>query len=469
MTQAKRSAVVLTALALSCGLAHGRGVSPYLPLEQSPEIERRIEAALMLADVAVLTRPIPAAVVLDALPAVCDRDPVLCQEIRTYLGPFMRTAALTHASLAVAATSGQPTALPNRRGMNAQSAYEASASLYWQPSDYVLLTGGFIAYEDEVVPTGSVASLGFEYAQLDIGFRDHWFSPMTDGARLIGTQAQTMPSITLSNYTPLTSWKFRYEIFGAEMSESDQIGFEGGLTSGNPRLAGLHLSIEPVPGWSLGLNRLVQYGGGARDTSAGAFFDALFRPSKYDNTGTDEDFGNQLASFTSRFLFQGETPFAVYFEYAGEDTSFSDNLRLGNVAFSAGIYFPSLWQDLALTVEASEWQNGWYEHHIYGDGLRNEGNVIGHWSGDWRVPGDAVGGRSLTVEVAWSPNFGGDIQATYRTLENESYTSPDYETAHVLELRYSRAWNDFQVGIETEAGRDVFGDSYSRAGVFIRF
>jgi hypothetical protein len=267
----------------------------------------------------------------------------------------------------------------------------------------------------------------------------------------------------------LTRWNVRYEAFAAEMSKSDRIGFEGGLTSGRPKLAGLHLSIEPVPGWSLGINRLAQFGGGARDVSASDFFDALLRPSRFDNTGTDQDFGNQLASFTSRFLVQGETPFAVYFEYAGEDTSFSDNFRLGNIAFSAGVYFPSLWRDFELTVEASEWQNGWYTHHVYQDGLRNEGNVIGHWSGDWRELGDAVGGQSLTVEVGWSPRFGGDIQATYRTLQNESYSAQNYERAHALELRYSRTWNDFRIGAEAEVGQDVFGKSYSRAGVFIRF
>ena len=134
MNQAKRRTAALTALALLCGLAHARGVSPYLPLNQSPEIERKIEKALVLADVTILTRPIPAATVLDALPAVCERDPLLCQEIRTYLGPFMRTAGLTHASLSVAAASGEPTALPNRRGMNSQSTYPEGGAQRWMNS-----------------------------------------------------------------------------------------------------------------------------------------------------------------------------------------------------------------------------------------------------------------------------------------------------------------------------------------------
>ena len=46
-----------------------------------------------------------------------------------------------------------------------------------QPNDYLLLSGGAIAYEGRTVPTGSMLSLGFNWAQLDIGYRDHWLSP----------------------------------------------------------------------------------------------------------------------------------------------------------------------------------------------------------------------------------------------------------------------------------------------------
>src|SRR4051812_10295778 len=55
-----------------CGApAQARGVTPYLPLHQSPEIERKIERLLILADRPILTRPIAAATVLDALAKAC--------------------------------------------------------------------------------------------------------------------------------------------------------------------------------------------------------------------------------------------------------------------------------------------------------------------------------------------------------------------------------------------------------------
>jgi hypothetical protein len=385
----------------------------------------------------------------------------------------MKSAGVTHASVGVAAHTDDRTALPNRHGMPSDSAYDLSASVHWQPNAHLLISGGLLSYETETVPTGTVASFGVEHAQLDIGFREHWFSPMTDSAMLIGSQAQTMPSVTLSSYAPMTRWGLRYEFFVAEMSESNRIAFGGGFTSGNPRLAGIHLSIEPLPGWAIGFNRIMQYGGGNRTSSFGDLLDAFFRPNENDNTGTggnvDEEFGNQAASITSSFLVPGDVPFSVYFEFAGEDTSKNSNVRLGNSALSAGLHFPSLWRGVDLTLEMSEWQNGWYVHGIYQDGLRSDGNVIGHWGGDLREVGDGVGAQSLMARIGWQPRFGGLVEATYRTLANESYTSTDYDRAHSVELRYSRTWKELRVGSDLHLGSDTFGNSYARIGAFIRY
>jgi hypothetical protein len=466
VVQSRTAAVCIAAL-LSTS-AHARGVSPYLPLGLSPEIERRIERALILADKPILTRPIAAATVLDALPAVCAKDAVLCAQIRRYLRPYMRSAAITHLSAAAGAGSTETSSLPNRHGMPSNSGYELSTSAYWQPSDFVSVNVGFLAYEEETVALGSVLSFGVEHAQVDIGYRDHWFSPMTDSAMLISTQAQTMPSVTLSSYSPMTRLGLRYEFFIAEMSESSNIAFEGGFTSGNPQLAGLHISLEPVPGWAIGFNRLMQYGGGERPDSFSDFANAFFDPVGEDNTGTDADFGNQLASITSRFIVPGRVPAAVYFEYAGEDTSESRAYQLGNASLLAGVHLPKLGRALDLTVELGEWQNGWYVHHIYQDGLRNHGNVVGHWGADLRFVGDGVGARSFMVRAGWEL-AASTLEATYRTLENEDYTGGGYARAQLLELRYSRAWRDFHFGAELYVGRDVFAQDYSRVSAFLRF
>lgn len=465
-------ATILTITILAPFTAHASGISPYLPLSQAPEIERMIERVLILADKPVLTRPIPAATVYDALPAACEHDAALCAQVEYYLKGLMKDVGIGHLSASVGASSGEDVPLQNRHGMGSGSAFEASGSLYWQPGAYLFVNAGFTANEDEIVPSGSLLSIGVDYAQLDVGWRGHWLSPMTDSAMLLSTQAPTMPSVTLSNYEPLTPLNIHYEIFYARMSESDDIRSEGGITTGHPGLAGMHLSLQPVPGWSIGINRLMQYGGGSRNQdSLGDLFDALFNPNAYDNTGEVSDFGNQLASITSRLLVREPVPFAIYFEYAGEDTSTNNNLRLGNTALSAGIHFPQLLQGkLDLTIEAGEWQNGWYVHHIYRDGLRNEDNVLGHWGGDWRTLGDGVGASSLMIRAGWALESGSSVEATYRTLANEDYTAPDYERAHSLDVRYSRRWaREFRIGGELNIGRDVFGESYSRVSAFFRF
>ncbi len=277
--------------------------------------------------------------------------------------------------------------------MTEDSHWDVAAQAYLQPNDYVLIDGGIVAYEGKTTFSGSMISLGFSFAQLDIGFRPHWFSPLSDSSMLMSTEAPTMPSVTLSNYLPFTRFGLHYELFAASMSTSKRIVFGDGFTAGHPRLAGFHVDMQPATGWSIGASRLMQYGGGARGGgSLSDLFKAFFDPSGFDNTSptlaSDQQVGNRKPHSTSNLVFPGRVPFSVYFEYAGEDTSRGKNYLLGNSALSAGIHFPRLWQHFDLTLEASEWQNAWYTHNVYLDGLTNYGKVIGNWFGDERVFGD---------------------------------------------------------------------------------
>ncbi|MET0533423.1 MAG: hypothetical protein ABW171_04285, partial [Steroidobacter sp.] len=203
----KRTSLSATAvgLAVLSPLASARGVSPYLPLNMSPEIERQIERVLILGDKPILARPIAAATVLDALPAACRIDRELCSSVRTFLSRYMRKLNIDHASLEGAEADDSQRPIPNRYGEPVGSAWHASAGAHWQVNDYAILSLGGVAYEDEAVPTGSMVSVGFDWAQLDVGYRPHWYSPFTESAMLLSTEAQTLQSVTLSNYTPLTS------------------------------------------------------------------------------------------------------------------------------------------------------------------------------------------------------------------------------------------------------------------------
>ena len=453
---------------------HARGASPYLPLSLSPEIERQIERVLILADQPVLRRPIAAATVLEALPRACKRDERLCEQVRAFLRGYMRNFAVTNAGAEVALTDADTAVpIPNAYGMSYDSSWSAFVSGYWQIGDYVILNVGGNAFEGDGGFTGSYLSVGFDFAQLDIGFRPHWFSPFTDSSLLISTNAQTMPSITLSNYRPLTGLGLRYEVFFAEMSHSARIAFQDRTTAGRPKLAGVHIGIEPFPGLALSANRLVQYGGGERDDSLSGLWDAFFDAARYDNVGphqaSDEQTGNQQAGFTSAFIFPGRTPFSVYAEYAGEDTFHADNFRLGSNAWAVGIHFPRLWRHFELTYEFSEWQTNWYVHGVYGDGMTYKGRVLGHWGADQRLADDNVAGESHMLKLAWEPTWGGELELRYRTTAKQPYTAYDYRRAHAVSLRYSMPFAAMTVGGQLDAGKDVYGDDFARLSGFIRY
>lgn len=465
-------AVAVAASSLSSA-ALAQGPSPYLPLKMSPEIERQIDQVLLLAGRPIVRRPIAAVTVLEALPAACQVDALLCERVRAYLSSYTDRHAVTHASVEGAGTRSSNKTLPNSFGMRAGDEWSASVAGQYRLSDYVQLQLGAVAYPGEIIPSGSWLSIGTQYVQLDIGYRDHWWSPMSDSAMLISTQAATMPGVTLSNYKPMTRFNFTYEAFIARMDYVDDIAYQGGTTAGHPQLAGLNLAIEPVLGWSLGASRLLQYGGGERKSSFGDLFNAFFSPTRYDNISdnlsSDEQFGNQVAALTSKFVFPARLPFSVYFEYAGEDGSRGEGWRLGNVSLSAGIDIPRFWQRFDLTYEVSDWQNAWYVNGVYPEGTSNDGHVIGHWGGDDRIKRDAVGATSHMLRVGWAAPFGGLFDVRYRTLQNENYGVGDYRREQDFAIRYSRTWNEFIYGAEINVGRDVFGEDFRRVGAFVRY
>ena len=457
-------------------VAPAAGVSAYLPLNLEPEMERQIERVLILADEPILKRPFAVALVELALPQACEIDKPLCTRVRRYLERYSRDYALTHASVTGSLTHGEGV-VPNQHGLPVDSNHELSIAAFVQPSDYFLLSAGAVSYSGRTTPTGSMLSVGTNWAQLDLGYRDHWLSPLTDSSSLMSTEAPTMPSATLSNYEPLTRLGFQYEFFWAKMS-SNHILYNGVQAVGDPNLFGVQFSVEPFPGWSVGFNRMLQYGGGNGLPSTAHFLlTDFFKPS-----GQSQTQGNQQASYVSRVIIPTKTPFALYFQYAGEDNSDGGSYLLGNPMASAGIDFPRIFGYFDATYEISEWSNIWYVHSIYLDGMTNDGLVLGTWGADQRNFGDGVGARSMMLRVGWEPEFGGYLEERIRTLVNQTYYGGDnrtyvppppgafpYHHYYDFSIRYSRPWNALTVGGEVFAGRDVYGKSFSRLSGFVRY
>jgi Capsule assembly protein Wzi len=460
--------------------AYALGVTPYLPLNLDPEVEREVERVLVLGDKPVMTRPIPAARVLAALPKACQVDALLCSRVRRYLKHYMQGSGVEFASIEGAVTNGSNPVMPNQHGQHEQSPYDLAGAAYIQPNSYILINAGVVGNQYKWAPTGSVLSLGFDWAQLDLGYRDHWWSPMTDSSVLISTEAPTMPSATLSNYEPFTRLGLQYEIFAARMSYTNKILMpDGTVSAGYPKFSGLRLGIEPAnSGWSFAANRVLIFGGGAAGgQSAWDILQAFFDPTKSQTTGfgTTSVVSKQEASLTSRVIFPTKVPFSVYFEFAGNDTAGGTRFLFSRTDVSAGIHFPRI-GPFDLTYEFSEWQPSWYvkaatsSQNGYGDGITNYLLSIGHWFGDQRQFGNAVGGQSNMVRLGFEPQFGGRFEATLRSLVNDSFYSPvAYHQEYMGSLSYAHPWKEYVIGTEIDYGRDVYGASYSRLAGFLRY
>ena len=447
-------------------------VSAYLPLNLAPELESRVERVLVLAGVPVMTRPVRVETVLASLPAACTRNSALCRQVRRDLAPYLGAVSVTGAGVEVAATGHNSLRQPNQHGALMDSKWQAYGSALARFGDHALVSLGVVGYSGRVTPTGTMVSLGGDRLQLDLGYRDHWWSPARLGAMLLSTEAATMPSATVSNVTPLTRAHLRYEFFLARMSYSDHIVFNGGYTPGYPELFGFHLDVEPAPGWSLGVSRLMQFGGGARTHSLRSLVKAFFNATKYDNfqnLPNGQEFGNEQFAVTSSLVLPVRMPMSLFIEYAAEDTFHAENYRFGSSAISAGFYLPQLRPNLQLRYEFSERDSNWYVHHIYQDGVTNYGSVLGSWAADWRRPGDGVGGQSHALQLTFDRDNGQQFDWQYRTTLNASYTGGHYHRGHDLRLSLSQPWRSLQVGATLEGGRDEFGENFGRVAAFAHF
>jgi hypothetical protein len=257
------------------------------------------------------------------------------------------------------------------------------------------------------------------------------------------------------------------------MSHSTRIEYQGGFTAGHPELFGFHVDMELAPGWSLGASRLLQFGGGARQHSWGALWRAFINTTRYENTSGQlsgvQEFGNQQFALSSTLVLPLRMPMSLYIEYAAEDTFHAENTRFGSSAISAGFYLPQLRPELQLRYEFSEWQSNWYVHHIYQDGMSNEGIVLGTWAAQWRLRGDAIGAQSHALQLTWDRRNGDQYDLQYRTALNASYGTVHYQRAHELALRASRPWRAWRIGASLDGGRDEYGDNFGRVAASMSY
>jgi len=457
------------------------GVSPYLPLKQNPQLEQLVEKLLVVGENAhMMSKPYKTSEVLRVLKSVEHSYPSLYQKLFNELALYKQTDAMTYAKATVA-YGNEPKSIPNQRGQKVDTYLKLEAGGFANFGKHFGVSVAGIANEDNLIPTQSFLYFGYEYAQVDIGYREHWYSPFYDSAMILSTNAKTLPSISISNVKPITDFDIRYDLFYMKMKTDPAInsGKELGLkVPGKPHLAGVHLSFSPFDGLTLGANRLLQFGGGDRSVGFKDFAEAFFLPGGNDNVNAEEtqkfgpnyEVGDQLASLSFDYKAAWfNQPFSFYGDVGLEDTLGGTR----NNSYNFGLYLPYLNENNSLRFENSRWQTEWYWSKLYSQGNTIDKQVLGHWGGEQRYFQHYPSAESQSINWVWQYSSSQNIDTTFRRIETEmdsngkiGEASGPYSIGFELETRYTQQLKNGYWGIELYTGKTVFDDSFFRLGAF---
>jgi len=455
--------------------ANADGVSPYLPLKTDPLIELEIERLATISQMPILTKPYHIVTLANYLKKIEDSHPQLFHRITSYIKRYKQKSAITHLSTTLAISDNQSSTLANNRGIKMDDLSQSSVFGFHQFNKYVIANlGGTIVNGNNIISTNSYLSFGYEYLQIDLGYREHWLSPMQESASLLSTNAEPALSITMSNVKPITSWNAKYEFSLGQLEEMEGIHFNDSTTSGKPLIMSMHLSIQPLNWWTIGANRTFQFGGGARSTGLSDIWQAIIDPVNSDNCGSGEtgcensnkEVGNQIASITNKFDFSFlEFPISLLHEYAGEDTKNHKNYQLGNLSQTFGVFFPYVNKNISLYAEYTKFHSAWYVHHIYDEGYRNNGSVMGHWWGNSKELNDSSPGSSSLIRLNWDISQKFHLQTLFRTAVIDSSDADKYSRANEIELNLRQVYKSGFINYSLMAGSDIYGKSFYRATV----
>jgi hypothetical protein len=460
---------------LGCLLIAGqgltKGLSPYLPLNISPEIEVQIEKVMALTPGAPLSKPYKAVDVMQRNESLAARFPDLHRAVNAYLARYKDTISSTHFSVSGSVNDEKNTALANERGITGDSSYQISKGLvaYISPYAYVA-AGGIWADGTGLTHYNTHVAFGYEYAQIEAGYREHWFSPMHDSALLVSTNAKPSLSVTVSNATPISDWAFRYELFYSKLEKVTGINQQGMFFTGKPALAGLHMSISPVDTWSLGISRTVQFAGAINNISLSEALLNLATPASEDESplfSPQAQASDQKTAISTRLNLPFSFPVSVYGEVAFEDSPQSANAQ--DTALAVGIYLPMVTDTLALRYEYSSWNELFYQSPFYTQGYTNKQQAIGHWANGLFPLSERSIKTSHAVNINWQFTADQIIDVTIRSANNDMASPQTPNSYTELSARYSFATRYGFWGVDLNVGEDRLGTQFKRVSVFYRW
>lgn len=266
-----------------------------------------------------------------------------------------------------------------------------------------------------------------------------WWGPGYEGSLIRGDAMRPMTGFLLQRAeqaAPETWWlrwvgPWQYQISASQMNQYTAVP--------HAKIIGGRFTFSPFQSLELGASRIMQWGGEGRPESFSSFWDGF---TGHDNTGTDNEPGNQLAGFDFKFKLEPTLgwPVSFYGQMIGEDESGylpSANMYLGGVEGHHSWGKDAVnWYLEGHDTRTNMSRTGYsYTHHIYKDGYYQQGYPLG----------DAVGGDGQLfagkVELITEDNQRWSTRLVYAKVnpENQSINKafPHADTLKGVQLGWS--------------------------------
>ena len=440
----------------------------YLPIGADNYLQNQVDHLFLLTGGNPMKKPYSIANIDRALNQIENTHPSLYQAVNNGLEPYRGSGSISRAGLVARVSADQDMPIANQRGLSSDEYLQAFAEGAWRPNDSTVVQAGveYRADASALVPYNTFVGFSKGNLQLDLGYREHWYSPFSFSSQLISNNAEMGPSITLSTVSPIERfWQAKVELFYTRLDKvKNGIRYLDQWYDGSPHLIGTHLSISPTESWTLGFNRMLQFGGGPREVSTGDIVNAFFDPAANDNASTPEErakeFGDQMASATSSYRFNAGMPIEVYAELAGEDTKRGNNRGVGNQAINLGIFMPQISDKIALRYEFNRYKTLWYVHHLYALGNTNSGFVFGNYIADQRDFGHGIPATANKVSLDYATSGSAGWTAFLSTINQQDKSR--YDTAYEFKLEHRRKLQQNPMRLSVTLGSSVYSENYGQ-------
>jgi hypothetical protein len=310
---------------------------------------------------------------------------------------------------------------------------------------------------------GSYAGFVWRGALVSAGAVERFWGPAWAGSLILGDNARPVPAISVRRADPTRAFETRWlSWLGPWDAEAFFGQLQGHREPRAPRFFGIRVEAAPLPWFTLGASRAIQFGGAGRSNSLRAFWDAF---TGSDNVGAGgitaaNEPGNQLAGFDGRVSFARlGAPIAIYTQWIGEDEAGympSKYMVLSGVEtwFETGSW---RWRGVAEHVDTvvgmrDEFPGTAYRHHIFRQGYTQHGRVLGF------SLGADIKAAIVQLHAFGSGPWSGSVQflsgrANPGAVSSQPYATDSLLQAAELRLRFGARG---PISLEAHYGRSRF-------------